>query len=401
MFTIRPLASALNPPVQVAAAVARVGAHLERHQIAHRFASGTDEMPDALLIVTGGTESQALAALEHMAGPAILLAHGELNSLPAALEILSWLRQRGRNGRIVLLAGDDDGSLARLARHLEVRRRMHATRLGRIGAPSDWLVASIPSPELVRTTWGPEVVDVATAEVLDALRAADAGEVDSVRDHVTSSAKAILEPSVLDLDAAARVTVALGTVVRAHRLDACTVRCFDLVTEAHTTGCVALSWLQDEGFVAGCEGDVPAALTLLWLRLLSGPGFIANPQDVDAAAGTLWLAHCTIARRLVSSYALRSHFESGLGVGIAGRLPHGPATVARIGGADLRALFASDAEIIGNGDNPERCRTQVHVRLAAGVRELLEHPLGNHHVLVPGHCADDLRAYHELFIAAG
>jgi L-fucose isomerase-like protein len=180
------------------------------------------------------------------------------------------------------------------------------------------------------------------------------------------------------------------------------VRSFDLVTTSRTTGCLALSWLQDEGVVAGCEGDVPSTLTLLWMQLTTGlPGFMANPQDVDPAAGTVWLAHCTIARRLVSRYSLRSHSESSLGVGIEGEIPPGPATVARVGGADLRSLFVSDAEIVANGDDPERCRTQVQVRLAEGAGELLTHPLGNHHVLATGHWAEDLREYHELFVAAG
>lgn len=402
MLSIRPLAAALNPPAQVAAAVARAYEHLKRRRVAYRFVTGESDPADALLIVTGGTERLAIAALVREPGPAFLLAHTELNSLPAALEVLSYLRQRGRGGRIYLLEDGDERSLPRLARHLEVHRRLQSARLGRIGVPSDWLVASVPSAELVRATWGPTVVDVPMQEVFEALRDADTGETQRVRDQVTASAEAVREPSPADVDAAARVTVALRAVVRAHRLDACTVRCFDLVTEARTTGCLALSWLQDEGVVAGCEGDVPAALTLLWMQLMTDrPGFMANPQDVDPAAGTLWLAHCTIARRLVSRYSLRSHFESSLGVGIAGDVPSGPATVARVGGADLRALFASDGEILGTGDSPARCRTQVLLRLAADVRELLTRPLGNHHVLAPGHWAEDLREYHELFVAAG
>jgi L-fucose isomerase-like protein len=402
MLSIRPLAAALNPPAQVAAAVGRVAEHLNRRRVAYRFVTGESDLPDVLLIVTGGTERLALAAIDRVPGPVFLLAHTELNSLPAALEVLSYLRQRGRSGRIYLLDDGDDRSLSRLARHLEVRRRLQSVRLGRIGAPSDWLVASMPSAELVQATWGPAVVDVPMEEVFEALRDADTGETERVRDHATASAEAVREPSPLDVDAAARVTVALRAVVRAHRLDACTVRCFDLVTEASTTGCLALSWLQDEGVVAGCEGDVPATLTLLWVQLTTDlPGFMANPQDIDPVAGTLWLAHCTIARRLVSRYSLRSHFESSLGVGIAGDVPSGPATVARVGGADLRALFVSDAEIVGNGDSPRRCRTQVQVRLAGDVRELLTRPLGNHHVLAPGHWANDLREYHELFVAAG
>jgi L-fucose isomerase-like protein len=402
MLSIRPLAAALNPSAQVAAAVARVSEHLDRRQVAHRFVTGETDLADVVLIVTGGTESLALAAIERVTGPVFLLAHTELNSLPAALEVLSCLRQRGRSGRIFLLDDRDDESLSRLARHLEVRRRLQSVRLGRIGVPSDWLVASVPAAELARATWGPTVVNVPMEEVFEALRDADTRETERVRKDATAGAEAIREPSALDLDAAARVTVALRAVIRTHHLDACTVRCFDLVTEARTTGCLALSWLQDEGVVAGCEGDVPATLTLLWMRLMTDrPGFMANPQDVDPAAGTLWLAHCTIARRLVSRYSLRSHFESSLGVGIAGEIPPGPATVARIGGADLRALFVSDAEIVANGDSPERCRTQVLLRLAADVRELLTRPLGNHHVLAPGHWADELREYHELFVTAG
>ncbi|HVN75898.1 MAG TPA: hypothetical protein VMT19_06250 [Thermoanaerobaculaceae bacterium] len=400
MLTIRPLASPLNPPAQVAAAVARVTEQLTRRRIEHRVARRESDPSDALLIVTGGTEHLALAAVERARGPVTLLAHTELNSLPAALEILGRLRQVGRSGRIYLLAEADDGALARLARQLEVRRRLESARLGRIGVPSDWLVASVPSPELVRSAWGPAVVDVPMEEVLEALRGADAGEATRVAKAAVAGADAVREPSPSDVQAAARVAVALRSVARAHRLDACTVRCFDLVTGAGARGCLALSWMLDDGVVAGCEGDVPATLTLLWMQLTSGrPGFMANPQDLDPRTGILWLAHCTIARRLVSRYSLRSHFESSLGVGIQGEVPAGPVTVARVGGADLRSLFASDGEVLESGDVATCCRTQVRVRLETGARDLLERPLGNHHVLTPGHWADELRAYHELFVA--
>ncbi len=399
MLRIRPLAAALNPPDQVAAAVARAGERLARRGVAYRFVTAAADAADALLIVTGGSEHLALAATERLAGPVFLLAHAGLNSLPAALEVLACLRQRGRPGRIFPLE-DEGPELALLARHLEVRRRLHAARLGRIGAPSDWLVASAPPPELVRATWGPEVVDVPIEEVFAAMAGADPTDAERVRADAVAAAETVGEPSPADLEAAARVAVALAAVVRAHRLDACAVRCFDLVTRAGTTGCLALSRLQDEGIVAGCEGDVPAALTLLWLRLTTGgPGFMANPQAIDAAAGTVWLAHCTVPRRLVRRYALRSHFESSQGVAIAGEIPPGPATVARIGGADLRGLFVADGEVTASGDDPNRCRTQVRVRLDADLGELLTRPLGNHLVLAPGHLAAEFREYYRLFVA--
>jgi L-fucose isomerase-like protein len=195
MLSIRPLAAALHSPAQVAAAVASAAEHLNRRGVAHRFVTGESDLADVLLIVTGGTERLALAALDRVPGPVFLLAHTELNSLPAALEVLSYLRQRGRTGRIYPLDDGDDRSLSRLARHLEVRRRLQSVRLGRIGAPSDWLVASTPSAELVQATWGPAVVDVPMDEVFAALHDADTGETERVRDHATASAEAVREPT--------------------------------------------------------------------------------------------------------------------------------------------------------------------------------------------------------------
>ncbi|MEW6335777.1 MAG: hypothetical protein AB1625_00115 [Acidobacteriota bacterium] len=402
MLEILPLSSPITPPGAVASVIAGVAARLAESRVPHRMLGDGAERPDALLVVSGGTEHVALAALAGTEGPAILLAHPERNSLPAALEILGALRQRGRAGRI-LLVNESEGSadaLSRLARHLEVRGRLRAARLGRIGAPSDWLVASTPEPATVAATWGPTVVDVPLDEVVEALRGCDPREVAAIREAFVSDAREVREPSPADLDAAAAVAAALRRVVRRHRLNACAVRCFDLVVDRRTTGCLGLSWLLDEGVVAGCEGDVPATLTMLWLRLVTGePAFMANPQDLDPRANTLDLAHCTIARRMVSSYTLRSHFESSLGVGIAATLAPGPATLARIGGADLRDAFVSDGEIVGGGDSERRCRTQVTVRLESPVSELLARPAGNHHVLARGHWAAELLDYHGLFVA--
>jgi len=397
------LSSPLTPSTAVSAVTDGIATRLARAGVTHRFVTAGEGPFDALLIVSGGTEHLALTALESADGPAILLAHPERNSLPAALEIVSALRLRGRPARIVMVgeATAGEASLGRLVRLLDVRRRLRATRFGRIGAPSEWLVASVPSAETVAATWGPTLVDVPIEEVVEAFNEADpTTEAAAIRERVVGGADSVREPSPANLDAAARVVGALRSVVRRHHLDACTVRCFDLVTGLSTTGCLALSWLLDEGMVAGCEGDVPATLTMLWLQLLTGePAFMANPQALDPAANTLDLAHCTVARRLLSRYELRSHFESSLGVGIAGRFEPGPATLARIGGADLREAFVSAAEIVGSGMLEERCRTQVTVRLASPVTELLTRPLGNHHVLARGDWAAELREYHELLIA--
>ena len=103
---------------------------------------------------------------------------------------------------------------------------------------------------------------------------------------------------------------------------------------------------------------------------------------------------------IVENYKLRSHFESGLGVGIQGELLKGEVTLLRIGGKDLDKLWLSKGEILESGSSENVCRTQAKVKLhgAAKVSELLNSPLGNHLLLIRGNYAKDLLAWWEMFI---
>jgi L-fucose isomerase-like protein len=407
MLTITPVASEFLPTAARDALVAAFSARWRGIGIEHRLAApgqpvGAGELP-VLLVLTGGTERAALEAIGEAPLPAVLLAHPSQNSFPACLEILARLQQLGRRGEIVFLGDGPDGdrALQEVAAAARAHARLAGRRLGCIGEPSDWLVASMPSAAAVKDAWGVDLVEVPLAEVMDAMRDVPAGApqlTDLVADLV-GAADAVVEPTSADLQAAATVLVALREVCRRHSLDACTVRCFDLVTRLRTTGCFALSQLNDEGFIAGCEGDVPATLTMMWLHALAGEvPFVANPQQVDVANHRLWISHCTIGRSLLDGYRVRSHFESGLGVAIEGRLPQQPVTIARVGGADLRSVLVTDGRIVAGGDSPDRCRTQLEIEVDADLGELLRRPLGNHHVMIRGHWAGALGAYRRLFL---
>ena len=124
---------------------------------------------------------------------------------------------------------------------------------------------------------------------------------------------------------------------------------------------------------------------------------MANPSDLDVRKGEILLAHCTVPLGLVGGHRLKSHFESGLGVGIDGTFPPGPVTLLRLGGANLERWWGAEGTLIEDLHLPDLCRTQVKVRIsppAAG--ELLDAPLGNHLVLVPGHVRALFREAFEL-----
>jgi L-fucose isomerase-like protein len=361
------------------------------------------------LVATGGTErivldTLALRRVPHGGEPAILVAHRAHNSLPAALETLAAVQQAGGRGRIVCLSGDADvdrRDLDEAIGDLETIRRFHATRLGIVGGPSTWLVASSPDADVVRRRWGPQLVTVDPTRMIELTRtpvvptAALAERFTKVADPVRST----VAPG--DVDAAMGVRAALGDVLDDHELDAVTVRCFDLLGDPGTSGCLALASLNDEGIVAGCEGDVPSTLAMLLARfLLDQPAWMANPATVDVDANRLVLAHCTVAPSMLEGFSLDTHFESGKGVGISGHFADQPITLLRLGGADLDQCWIVQGDIVATGDEPDLCRTQVTIALSSGnVRELLDHPLGNHIVLVAGHHEERLRRWWKLAVA--
>ena len=336
-----------------------------------------------VFVASGGSEQKFLQIYPTLAKPVILLADGKHNSLPAALEISSWVRQQGEAAEIV--HGDGSlmvGRLRRLADFQRTRRAL-AGRIGIIGEPSDWLIASIVDRAAVKALWGTEFIDIALDEVSGHM--ADEAEVATLAREWIGQAKKLDGVDEAALQAAACLVPALKAVYARHDLRAATLRCFSLIERLQTSGCLALSRLNDEGMICGCEGDVPAVFSMLLLFVLTGEiPFMANPATIDRKHNQLILAHCTVPRRAVSTYRLQTHFETGLGVALSGDFPPGPATVFKVGNPDLGSYFVSAADVLPGRPEPGLCRTQVRLRLQEPVEYFLKAPLANHHLLIRG-----------------
>lgn len=366
--------------------------------------------PLLYLLLTGGTEQRVLALGSGRARyapgePTYLLAHPGHNSLPAALEALARVRQLGGRGRILYLRGpgDDEGlSRVREAAHdLAVWRALREARIGLVGEPSDWLVASSPDPAVVQAVWGPEIVHIDVADAIRRYLQASAPGGETLASSVSAGATTAVEPGATEVERAARIYPVLRELVRSGSLDALAVRCFDLIVELRTSSCLALAELNDEGIIAGCEGDLVSTVAMLWVhRLLGLLPWMANPAQVDEARNAVRVAHCMVPRSLVTGYRLRSHFESGLGVSLEGELPPGDVTLLRIGGSRMDELWVAEGTALRTEPGEHVCRTQLEVELSRGsVDELLRAPLGNHLVVVAGHHADRLHDWWRAMIA--
>ena len=344
-----------------------------------------------IYVRTGGTEGifkrllpSLLEKSDH--APFYLLTSGKSNSLAASMEILSYLRQNNLKGEIIHgSASYIRKRVSLLAKVCQVRKQLKGCRLGVIGQPSDWLISSQADYDAVRSQLGIELVDIPMQELLDVLDMTPESA-----SHETSDVEMVKRA----LPGANRIYMALKDVIAKYQLQGFTLRCFDLLTAIKNTGCLALAKLNAEGYVAGCEGDVPAMLSMMVARLLTGlSGFQANPSRIDPETGEMLFAHCTIPLDMVERYEYDTHFESGIGVGIRGYMKSGPVTIFKVSG-NLSRCFVTEGELIQSQAKADLCRTQQIIHLAdkSQTSYFLTEPIGNHHIILPGYHQETLEA---------
>ena len=347
--------------------------HTEVSDMPFKVSDSFVEENQVVAVLSGGTEAQFMDLVREkqidLKRPVYLMVSGFSNSLPAALEILSFIRQRKGIAKIMQHAKDtvfvDDNDTASLTRVplSKVLQNEKNQRLGVIGKSSDWLIASQVDYKEVLEKMNCELVDIPFEEL------SSLGEVDPGM----KGAEAIYERE--------------KEIIAKYKLDGITVRCFDLFTTVKNTGCIAVSKLNDEGIPAGCEADIPVLLTLMACRKLTGqPGFMGNPARI-LPDGQILLAKCTIALSMTEKHEYTNHFESGIGVAIHGEVAPGDYTLVKLSN-DMKRLLAVNVKVTRCQYEKNMCRTQIWLQSTPIVSQyLLTSPLSNHHVLIKGHHA--------------
>ncbi len=322
---------------------------------------------DVIYICTGGTEGVFKDMLPELrqrsTRPVYLLASGKSNSLAASMEILSYLRQQNIYGEIV--HGDEEYvnyRLKLLELAGEAKQKLSGSRYGIVGKSSDWLIASQADRAIVKECLGIDLIDISIEELFD------------------------------DLPTNKSIYAGLQKIIETYQLQGFTLRCFELIERLNDTGCLPLARLNAAGYVAGCEGDVPAMLSMAIVRsLFDVSGFLANPATINPETGELLFAHCTIPLNMVERYELDTHFESGVGTGVRGFMKEGPVTVFKVSG-DLKRHFIAEGRLVMSLALPNMCRTQQVIQLSDRMQAhyFLSDPIGNHHIVLPGHHRDEL-----------
>lgn len=318
-----------------------------------------------ILIQSGGSEGVFLKNFSKLKEPFYLLTYGNNNSLAASLEILSYLKDNNLNGEV--LHGSNEYLIKRIN-----ELAMTKYRLGVIGKPSDWLIASNVNYDDAKRLHNIELIDISIDKVCDYYYK-------SLNDFNVK-----YDFDVKEIDKSLKLHKALIKIKEEYSLNGFTIRCFDLLSKLKTTACLSLSLFNQDRIPSTCEGDIPTMISMHILnKITKQVGFQSNPSRIDVDNNQMILAHCTLPLNMVDKYYLDTHFESGIGVAVKGYLKEEKITIFKLA-KNLKDYYVTTGKIVRNLEETDLCRTQIEVLIDDNIDYFLKRPYGNHHVVVYG-----------------
>ncbi|MEM4883853.1 MAG: hypothetical protein QXK53_07465 [Nitrososphaerota archaeon] len=341
--------------------------------------------------LTGGTEHIIQGVFEKLSerGFLLLAPHPAMNSLPAALEAFSALRGSGRAW--IIAEWPPGHGIKKFLRAWRAVQEIRVARIGLIGEPSPWLVYSsgaVVEEGLREIFQGLSLIRIDLEELYREMESAGDYSPHYAVKEIMGRARSIQVPRS-EVEKSLKVYLALRRLFEKYQLDAASIRCFDLIGGAGTTTCLATSILNSEMMIVGCEGDLPALITMLLFSKLAGsPAFMGNLAWIEDEAITI--AHCSAPLSILESFELDTHYESRRGVGVRGRFAEGQVvTLGRLDPA-TRTLRYIIGRVLKQAARENACRTQVRVEVRGAASELIEEAIGNHYVMVLGDVSGEL-----------
>ena len=349
-------------------------------------------------IGSGGVEDKVIQNFSSFSYPITLLTDGLNNSLAAALEVSACFGYKDMKVRII------HGSIPEMVEQVLIHHRAFAAkrslkgkRIGVIGTPAPWLVASHVDYLLASQRWGVTYVDIPIEEVFRRFYAITDDEIGMQASIFANRAKACQDTTPDDLLRAMRLYKAVKDICAEQKLDAVTLSSDQCISQLNATGNVTSALLTDEGIPAGGEGDLQTIMTMLMAYAITGkPTFMGNPSFIDRKRNELILAHCSVPTKMVDEFIIRDHFETGRGIGLQGLMHEGDITLFKCGGECLDEYYVSEGYLVENTNLISACRTQFRLKMNKPVDYFLNNPIGNHHVLIQGHHAAALQEFMQL-----
>lgn len=194
----------------------------------------TDDHPDVILFMSGGSERRALALADPQR-PVLLLSIRGNNAYAAATEAMAWMINNGMTAMLSDISeAAESGLLEGWQRVAGAWESLKGIRTGLIGTVSEWLVASDVSAATLKDRLGVTLVGIPWNDLPDYTM--------SEPDVNLLSRFGGTDPE--QLGEAAKVLTLLRKVISENDLHAAGVECFSLVQQRKVTACLALAQLN-------------------------------------------------------------------------------------------------------------------------------------------------------------
>ncbi|MHB1034537.1 MAG: hypothetical protein ACYC35_23860 [Pirellulales bacterium] len=353
---------------------------------------------DAVIVYAAGGGGDALDALAKLGRHTLFFVRHKSGPVYLWYEIISprYLRQhtdqlalKGLDNRDVVVDSQDE-ILWRLRALCGLKNTL-GTRIIAIGGAGGWASPTAPksSQELlkldIQTVPYPELAKLITAARADkaAVETATrrAGEylaqagtsLETKREYVENAflLEQVFRGILAKFDAQAlTINSCMGTIM----------------PMAQTSACLALSLLNDAGYLAYCESDFVVIPSGMLLTAISGrPSFLNDPTYPHD--GVITLAHCTAPRRMdggtLEPARIMTHFESDYGASPKVEMRLGQKVTMVAPDFAFKRWLGLTGEIV---ENPflQICRSQVDVKFKADSLAVADKMPGFHWMMVYG-----------------
>ncbi len=260
-------------------------------------------------------------------------------------------------------------------------------RIVTVGGASGWGAGGRKAPEIARTLWKMEIVDVPYPQLGERIKQARQNA--ALVDRCKESARLYLRQHGISLKTdpefvskAFVLAEVFKDLMDGAETDAITINsCMGTIMPmAETTACLPLSLLNDAGYLAFCESDFVVIPSGILLHYISGkPVFLNDPTYPHHDVVTL--AHCTAPRKMDGKHyehaKILTHFESDYGAApkVEMRLGQQVTTIAPDFASKKWVGF--DGKIVAN-PFMAICRSQIDVEVKGGSDRLMEEMRGFH-----------------------
>jgi hypothetical protein len=284
-----------------------------------------------LVYAAGGTDPNLFAPLVQKGKDLIYFLRHSSGPLSFWYEAISpWYLHGNKSDQIVAKEIDGDDIVVDSVDELTWRLRAlgglknaRGTKIMAIGGAGGWGAGGGTAPGLAKEKWKIDIQTVTYDELAKLMKAAFA-DAEQVRRAQSRAAEYLGEPGVkLEIDKKAvenafllehvfRLLMAQAGA-QAMTISGCMATVMPI---AQTSACLALSTLNDDGYLAFCESDfvvIPAGMLLA--RISGRPHFLNDPTFPHG--GVITLAHCTAPRKMdgksLDPVRIVTHFESDYG----------------------------------------------------------------------------------------